>query len=117
MSRGLGPTQRRALAVIADTAGVTVPDLALALGVSKRYGPTVVASLEQRRLVAAISEDGARRVWLPQQRRDWERAEEFRPSQTAFMRHMASRLPVGDDCLLCGQPLPKRAGKHRKVAK
>jgi predicted ArsR family transcriptional regulator len=117
MSRGLGATQRRALAILSNTAGVTVPDLARALGVSERYGRTVVASLEQRRLVVAIYEDGARRAWLPKQRRDRERAEEFRRSHTRFMREMASRLPVGGDCLLCGQALPKRAGQRRKVAK
>ncbi len=84
MSRGLGATQRRTLALLAETPGQTVAELALALGVSARYGRTVVVSLEDRWRVVVTTEKRERRVWLPEDAVAWQQAEFDRECHSKF---------------------------------
>jgi hypothetical protein len=74
MSRGLGPTQLAALALLADRRrGLLTSDLATLLDVGERQARTVVASLVDRGEVEVHRDPGeAQKVWLPQHRREKE---------------------------------------------
>ena len=65
MSRGLGQTQRMALAILAvPPSGLTLLELAGMLGVPERRTRKIVASLVDRGLVVIVLEDGCpQRVW------------------------------------------------------
>jgi hypothetical protein len=108
VSRGLGSTQREALAAIDGAPGLTVPELAALLDAMPRRIRKVVSSLDARRLVVVRRVDGRRRVWLPGQLPQWERDEMRRKAQGALVRDMAYRLDKDGICPACGQALPKR---------
>ena len=66
MSRGLGPTQRRALTIWpTNTRGLTIAELSDALDVPERRTRKIVDSLVERGLVASVRQAGTpTRVWL-----------------------------------------------------
>jgi hypothetical protein len=112
VSRGLGPTQRRALEVLAiPQTGLTTEELSAKLGVTQRRCRTVVASLAARGEVAAdaatvTGTGGRRRVWLTDQRSAFIEAEREAKKFHRWFEGALYRIdhprPQGHHCPNCG---------------
>lgn len=82
MSRGLGPQQKRAVAILRTARqGVTVADLVAALGVTVRRAQKIAASLIVRDIGHPTYDDGRLRVWS----RHWLEREQFERGYTEQM--------------------------------
>ena len=109
MSRGLGPVQRRALEVIGAANGVTVPDLAVILGLAPRKARAVVQSLAERQAVRVVVEGGRRRVWDPARHDDAMAEARIREYRELIGRQARLAL-TGEACPTCGRTIAPRPG-------
>jgi DNA-binding Lrp family transcriptional regulator len=131
VSRGLGPTQIRTLAILEDEAPLTIRELATRLGCGERNARRVVTSLDERGgFVLVRDEEGqalyddhgnliaarrhCRRIWLRSQLTSWLNEKYARDAQMARLRELAHHLDTDGICPTCGQAKPRR---RRPVAK
>ncbi len=113
MSRGLGPTQLRALAILEErSTGLAHAELAPMLGLKERWCRKVVASMVERDLVVVVKERrGPLVVWHVDRlgyHRQWmlaiARLELRREFQLAEVERWADRQE--GRCVCCHQVLP-----------